>query len=153
MPTRTSQVRSIITDLHTRLESRGGLAGVTVFRYAPSPKALEGLREHITLALRIDGVQEFLFASHYIKNDVFTLHGVIYVEMSGAGDDIADATHARAEALLAEIEAELQVTPMIGRDHDTLELTNYEHTYGATADDRLHSLTFEIECTARMIST
>lgn len=153
MSTTTSQIRSIITDLHTALEARAGLAGVTVFRYAPSPKALEGIREHIVLAQRISGVQTFPFATKQIKHDDFTLHGVIYVEKPGAGDDVADEAHARAEALLAEIEAEIQVDPMIGREHDVMELTNYEHTYGADDRGRLHSMTFEIECTARMFST
>lgn len=153
MATTTSQIRSIITDLHTLLEARAGLSGVTVFRYAPSPKALEGLREHIVLASRISGAQEFPMATKQIKYDRFTLHGVIYVEKPGAGDDVADTAHERAEALLAEIEAEIQPDPSIGRTNTEVELTNYEHVFGADDRGRLHSLSFELECTARMFST
>lgn len=153
MATATSQIRSIITDLHTLLEARTGLSGVTVFRYAPSPKALEGLREHIVIATRVSGAQEFPAATKYLKYDNFTLHGVIYVEKPGAGDDVADTAHARAEALLAEIEAQIQADPSIGRANTEVQLGSYEHTYGADNRGRLHSMTFEIDCTARMVST
>lgn len=152
MPTTTSQIRSVITDLHTLLEARAGLAGVTVFRYAPSPKALEGLREHIILAIRVSGAQEFPMATKYVKYDAFTLHGVIYVEKPGAGDEIADDAHARAEALLAEIEAEIQVDPSLGRANTEVQLGGYEHTYGADDRGRLHSMTFDLDCRARMVS-
>ena len=153
MSTTTSQIRSIVGDLYDLVSARAGLAGVTVFRYAPSPRAIEGLREHIVLATRISGAQEFPMATKQIKYDAFTLHGVIYVEQPGAGDDIADAAHARAETLLAEIEAEIQPDPSLGRANTEVQLTNYEHVYGADEDDRLHSLTFEIECMARLVST
>ncbi len=153
MATTTSQIRSIITDLHTALEARAGLSSVTVFRYAPSPRALEGLREWVVLATRISGAQEFPAATKYLKYDRFTLHGTIYVEQPGAGDDVADTAHARAETLLAEIEAEIQPDPSVGRSNTEVQLTNYEHTYGADDRGRLHSLAFEIECTARMVST
>lgn len=153
MATATSQIRSIITDLHTALELRAGLAGVTVFRYAPSPKALEGLREHIVLATRVSGVQEFPAATKMLKYDTFTLHGVIYAEKPGAGDDVADTTHARVEALLAEIEAQIQSDPSLGRSNTEVQLTNYEHTYGADDRGRLHQMAFEIDCRARMVST
>lgn len=153
MSTVTSQIRSILTDLHTLLVARAGLAGVTVFRYAPSPRALEGLREWVILATKVTGAQTFPFASNQIKHDSFTLAGVIYVEKPGAGDEIADDGHARAEALLAEIEDAIRADPSIGRSNTEVQIGSYEHTYGADDRGRMHSLTFEIECTARMISS
>lgn len=153
MATTTSQIRSIITDLHALLTARAGLSGVTVFRYAPSPKALEGLREHVVIATRVTGAQEFPAATKALKYDRFTLHGVIYVELPGAGDGVADTAHARAETLLAEIEAEIQADPSIGRANTEVQLSSYEHSYGADDRGRLHSMTFQIDCTARMFST
>lgn len=153
MSTVTSQIRSIITDLHTLLEARAGLAGVTVFRYAPSPRALEGLREWIVLATRAPRTEDYPMLSPTIKDENFSLHGVVYVEKPGAGDDVADEAQARAEVLLAEIAAQLITDLSLGRTDTTVKLVGAEHTYGADDRGRQHSLAFELECWARLIST
>lgn len=153
MATTTSQIRSIVGDLYTLVTAQAGLDGVTVFKYAASPRELEPLDEYIVLATRISGTQEFPAATKYLKYDTFTLFGEIWLSQPGAGDAIADDAHERAEELLAEIEAVLQSDPSLGRANTEAELTSYTHTYGAGEDDRLHLLAFEIECRARMVST
>ena len=153
MATVTSQVRSIITDLHTLLEARAGLAGVTIFRYGPSPRALDGLREHIVIATRVSGTQTFPAATNRLKYDEFTLYGVVYVEQPGAGDEVADDAHERAEALLAEIEDAIRADPSLGRANTEVQIGGYEHTYAADDEGRMHALAFELDCRARMFSS
>lgn len=152
MTTVTSQIRSVIGDLHALLSARGGLVDVAIFQYAPSPRYLEGVHEHIVLATRVSGEQSFPMATNAIKYDEFTLHGVIFVERPGAGDDVADETHERIEALLAEIEDEVRADPSIGRSNTEVQVGAYEHTYGADDQGRQQSAAFELNCRTRNVS-
>lgn len=149
----TSQVRSVINDLYDLLVVREGLEGVPVFRYAASPRDIESASEYLVIATRVTTAQDNPLLTARIKDENFTLYGAIYVEKPGAGDAVADATQERAEELLAEIQAELFTDISLGRTETTVKLTDTEHVYGASEDDRLHSLTFQIECWTRLNAT
>jgi hypothetical protein len=156
MATVTSQVRAVLTALAAALALREDMAGVTVFRRTPSPRALEGLTEWVVLAIRATGRQSFPMASTRVKYDAMSITGQIAVEQDNGRDtdDAADSAQERAEELLAEIEDALRTSPSLGRVGRTvLQLTDYEHTFTGDDTKRIHLLTFTIENNERMHSS
>lgn len=153
MATTTSRVREVLTTLHTLVVARANLTGVTVFQRTPSPRAVEGKREWITLATRIDGAQEFPAATKNLKYDRFTLYGEIWRSDPGAGEEIADDAHERTEALLAEVETVLQSNPALGLTNVEAQLTNYAHTFSGDDANRWQQTTFSVEVRVRMVSS
>lgn len=153
MATTTSQIRTVITALYDLLVARPALSGVTVFKYSPSPRAAE-TRQYIALATRVDGAQRYEHATSRVKKDSYTLRGELFVQINGAGDAVADEAHARAEVLLAEIEAVLQSNVSLGQGHTTTaELADYEHVYGGDDSHRNHLTRFSVDVNQRLIST
>ena len=155
MATTTSRIREVIGAYYTRVAARPLITsgGVKVFRYTPSPRAIEGADEWITLAVRVDGAQEFPAATKYLKYDAFTLRGEIWCSRNGAGDAVADAAQQRVEALLAEIETVLQSDPSLGLTDVEAELTDYEHTYSGNDQARWQKTDFATACRVRMVSS
>lgn len=153
MATTTSQIRTVVTALYDLLVARPALSGVTIFRYAPSPRDAEA-REYVALATRVDGVQRYEHATNRVKRDTYTLRGELFVQINGAGDAVADEAHARAEVLLAEIEAALQSNVTLGQGHTTTaELGDYEHVYGGDDSHRNHLTRFAVDVNQRLVST
>lgn len=156
MSTVTSQIRAVRTALYDALVLREDLAGVTIFKATPSPGALEGLREWITLSIRTTGRQQFPFASTRVKYDEWQDSGEIWVVLDTGPntDDAADSAQERAEALLGAIEDVLRRDPSLGRTGRTeAKLTDYEHTYTGSDTQRAHQLGFTVENRERMHSS
>lgn len=152
MTTQTSRVREVVNAYQTLLQSRSGLAGVTVFRYAPSPRDYQALTEFIVLANRIPVVPTYPLLTVRIVSADMTLEGEIVVILSGAGDDTADAAQARAEALYAEIEDLLTTNKSLGLTSVLATVGDYRHVYGGTDQQRAHKLEFQTAVTARQTS-
>ena len=148
--TTTSMVIAVLQALQARLQARPGLSGVRVFALPQGPQDLG--REYIVLATRIPGRQEFPFASKAIKNDAFTLNGVIGRVEPGKGDEAALGSMQRVMDLFAEIEDALRVDPSLGGLDVTAQVEGYEHSPGATDAGRVHEMTFEVRVDARLMS-
>ena len=146
----TSMVIQVIEALQARLQARPGLAQVNVFALPQGPQDLG--REYIVLATRIPGRQEFPFASKAIKNDAFTLNGVVGRMEPGKGDTAALAAMGRVMDLFAEIEDALRTDPSLGGLDVTAQIGGYEHSPGATDVGRVHEMTFEVRVDARLVS-
>lgn len=156
MATVTSQIRAVRTALYDALVLREDMAGVAVFKVTPSPSALEGLREWVTLSIRATGAQIFPLATTRYKQDVFSLFGEIWVELDTGRntDDAADDAQERAEALLGAIEDVLRTDPSLGRTGRTVaQLTDYEHIYHGDDTKRANQLRFTVENRERMHSS
>lgn len=154
----TSRVQTIIQTLQTALVARSGLAGVTIFRYAATPKAIEatrqsdGRQEWIALANRVPVEPRHPFTTVQIRHDSLTLEGEVVVLLPGIGDDAADDAHTRAAALFAELEDELRTNKSLGLAGLLLTLGGHTHTYGGSDQGRAHFLTFAITVQDRLVS-
>ena len=99
MATTTSQVKTVLDALASRLSSRAGLAGVRIFTFVPPPSTQVEVGSYVTLAIRITGRQEFPYAARTLKRDEFRIDGEIIVLQPGAGDDAAAAAMTRPMGL------------------------------------------------------
>lgn len=155
MATVTSQVSAIITDLHTVLSGRAGLSDVTIFKRAPSPKDEETPKKYLTIMNTADGSQQHPALTLKIKDEDFTLNGLIQVVKEGVGDAIAELAQEEAEGIMAEIEdAVLTDTRLTRRAHtQIIELQSYEHSCGGGTNTRMHRIQISIHCKTHLISS
>ena len=114
MATTSSQVKTVLDALSTRLALRAGLADARIYTYVPPPSVQLEVGTYITLAVRVSGRQEYPYAARTIKRDRFTIDGEIIVLVPGAGDDAASTAMTRAEGWFAEIEDEIRTDPSLG---------------------------------------
>lgn len=154
MATTTSQVKTVLDALASRLSSRAGLAGVRIFTFVPPPSTQVEVGSYVTLAIRITGRQEFPYAARTLKRDEFRIDGEIIVLQPGAGDDAAAAAMTQAEEWLAEIEDEVRSDPSLGLGSRVVaQIGDYEHLYTGNDRGRIHGLRYSIDVRVEMVST
>lgn len=148
----TSFVQAVIAAFQMLLAARGGLAGVSIFRYTPDSKALSANRQYIVLAVRIPGQHDHRILGRGVQYDSFTLHGEVVTFAPGAGDTAAGDAMLQGLTWYAEIEDAVRTTPDLGLSNKmTTILGGYEHdTRGADDRGRTHVLRFEVEVQSRL---
>lgn len=153
MTTTTSQIGALIEEIHDTLSARAGLEGVSIFKYAISPRdATE--REYIVIASRVTGAQRFPMATKNVKYDEADITAVIFVSQSGGGDDTAAAVDERVHELFAEVEDALRSDPSLTRTgRSIIEIREYEHTYSGDDSNRGQTMEFTIHVFERMVSS
>lgn len=134
-----------IDALKTRLEARPGLAGVQI---NSAPMGVNTAAEAITVH-DLEGEQTWAALGRERKRDSFTLNCTTWIHKPGADEADAKACRDRAEALLAEVEADLKDFPetVNGSQITALNLANVSLDQGANTDGRWAQVTFSIQVT------
>jgi len=154
MATTSSQVKTVLDALSTRLALRAGLADARIYTYVPPPSVQLEVGTYITLAVRVSGRQEYPYAARTIKRDRFTIDGEIIVLVPGAGDDAASTAMTRAEGWFAEIEDEIRTDPSLGLgSYVVTQIGDYEHLYSGNDRGRVHGLRWSLDAQVEMVST
>ena len=153
MATQTSAVPAYLAALKAALDARAiPLAegeGTVLVTTAPSgaPVAPETIQ-----FFTVPATQGWAALGNRRKREEFTVRGGLYVELSGAGEEVATAARERAYALLAELEDALRLDPGVSFRVRQSHLAGHELDQGIAEGVRWASLSFAIEAITELTS-
>lgn len=111
---RTWIMPEYLTAMRDKLKLRPGLQGVMIYS---SPMNHEDIEQETIVFIDVDSLEDYaVIGSSQAKtrNDTFIVNGVIWVQVPGAGEDIAVEARNRAAVLLGELETEIRADPSFG---------------------------------------
>lgn len=146
----TSRMDLAITNLAALLSAREGLSEVTVVEEPVKRDELG--KEYIIVAVEVELTQEPAALGAQARDERFTIRGVIEVFTPGATREDIRAGRQRCLAIKAEIEDEIR-----GPSGTTLDgavkwcqWSGARYNPMATDQDRVASMSFDIDCFARL---
>lgn len=132
---------SVLDQLKTSLEARGGLSGVQV---GTAPLGDETQREAI-IFFGVDGTQEWgILSESSPKEDTYTIEGAIWINKPGAGEVTAKAARDRAVAIFAEVEAQVRSDQTINGLVMMCEAQSVRLEQGSNTNGRWCQISFDL---------
>lgn len=144
----TWKAPAFLDALKTRLEARAALAGVEVHVASMG----ENIGPEAITCYGVEGTQDWAALGQERKKDGFTVHATIEIVKAGAGDAVAKTARDRAEAILAEVEAEMKnaFTTVAGSQITALNLSKIDLHQGANPTGRWALISFAIDVEIRI---
>jgi hypothetical protein len=145
----TTTVPAFLDALKAQLEAREGLAGVGIYT---SPQN-EEVTESIEFGYRIAGTQGWAALGQRARNDDYTVTGIIWKAVDGAGE--ADAKTARdwVYDTFGELEEQLRTDPYVNQSvtgNTGAQITRADFNQWYDDRKRMARMEFDITCKARI---